>query len=85
MTGREPLDIDRTQLGYAYVIYCKRSGLYKLGSARNPVARLKTLSREMQDEAAPHRISSSVSLECWAIFPMASFTTMPTMCRLRLP
>lgn len=47
MTGREPLDIDRTQLGYAYILLNPRTGFYKLGSARNPMARLKSLCREL--------------------------------------
>ena len=48
MTGRQPKDMKRTQLGYAYVVKNPRTGYYKLGSARNPATRLATLCREMQ-------------------------------------
>ena len=47
MTGKAPRDTSRVECGYAYVIRNPRTGLYKLGCARQPFTRLRSLSREL--------------------------------------
>lgn len=63
MTGKAPKDTRQVQCGYAYLIRNPVTGLFKIGSARNPLTRLATLSREMCAKCQLlHTIATNVAL-----------------------
>lgn len=62
MTGKRPKS-NAPQLGYAYVVFNPRTGLYKLGSARKPNVRVAQLSREMRSECRLlHTVATNAAL-----------------------
>lgn len=63
MTGKEPSRPRELHLGYAYLVFCAKTGFYKIGSARRPDSRTKQLSREMRTPCTLlHTIATNAAL-----------------------